>query len=657
MLPVSYQPWFCILVTVVVFTLIQVRKNMPLDWLFLAALMAVTLSGAITPAEAFAGFSNNAVISIAALIALASGLRRCGVLDWFGQALLGSAKNAKSALLRMSFALVGSSAFLLNTAVVAMMAPMLVDWCRRNRVSPSQVMLPLSYITILGGVCTLIGTSTTLVVNAKLHEMAKPNANVKANIDTNVVTPEIQASIAGPSGPLDLTEVPDLPSEPSSQAQAYSLRPLSMFEIGYAGFPCAIVGVLYMLLIGRRLLPKRSDVVEDFGGHTREYLVEMIVEGHCVFVGKTVEEAGLRNLPGLFLVEIDRGDDVLSPVSREDRIFSGDRLVFSGVVSTIIDLEKIKGLVPATDTEEHLLMRKQRIRQLTEIVLSPACPLLGKAVRDAGFRRHYEAAILAVHRNGERLARKIGDIELQAGDTLLLQSRGDFTQRWGQSRDFYMVSAISGYQAVTVKQLPVALGIFAALLIWLVTASLLGFKSDSVFGNPAPLALIAVLAFVLTGCMTMSNVRSSVDLRLLFAIAGALGLATALEKSGAASMIAGSVVGSVGSNPYVLLLACYLLTSVLTEMLTNNAVAALMLPIAINVAKMNEIDGRPFIIAVSLAASLSFVTPIGYQTNLMVMGPGGYRPIDFVRVGLPLSLCMATVSMIIIPLVWPFHVQ
>ncbi len=641
MLPVEYHPWFCILVTITVFVLIQVRKNLPLDWLFLSALMAVSFSGAITAAEAFSGFSNSAVISIGALIALASGLRRCGVLDWFGQFLLGNAKTSESALLRMALTLVASSAFLLNTAVVAMMGPMLVDWCRRNRVSPSKVMIPLSYLTILGGVCTLVGTSTTLVVNAKLHEISSNKALVEAasqNLN-EATSPTGQAGVAATQ---------------ASARQASSLRPLSMFEIGYAGVPCAIVGSIYVLLVAPRLLPKRTDVVEEFGDATREYLVEMIVQGHCPYVGKTVEEAGLRSLPGLFLGEIDRGDEVLSPVSREDRIFSGDRLVFSGVVSTIIDLEKIKGLVPSTDTEEHVSLRKQRVRQLTEVVLSPACPLLGKAVRDANFRRHYEAAILAVHRNGDRLERKIGEIELQAGDTLLLQSRGDFAQRWGQSRDFYLVSPISGYQPVSVKQLPIALLIFAALLIWLVLSSILGFSSASVLGNPAPLAVLAVLAFVLTGCMSMSNVRSSVDLRLLFAIAGALGLATALEKSGAAGLLAGAVAGSVGDNPYVLLLACYLMTSIMTEMLTNNAVAALMLPIAINLAKLNEIDSRPFIIAVSLAASLSFLTPIGYQTNLMVMGPGGYRPIDFLKVGLPLSICMTIVSMIVIPLVWPF---
>lgn len=614
MIPPEWHPWFCLLVTVTVFVLIQVRKNVPLDWLFLVALAAVTLAGVITPAQAFSGFSNTAVISIAALIALASGLRRCGVLDWLGQLLLGSAKTSRSAVIRLALALVPSSAFLLNTAVVAMMAPMLVDWCRRNRVSPSEVMMPLSYLTILGGVCTLVGTSTTLVVNARLQQMA---------------------SVEGLSTPSDIL-------------------PMGMFEIGMVGLPCAIAGSIYLLLFGHRLLPKRTDVVEDFGGQTREYLVEMIVEGHCQFVGKTVEEAGLRSLPGLFLGEISRGEEVLSPVARHDRIFSGDRLVFSGVVSTIIDLEKVTGLVPAADTEEHVSIRQQRVRQLTEVVLSPACPLLGQPVREANFRRHYGAAILAVHRNGERLLGKIGEIELLSGDTLLLQARGDFVERWGQSRDFYMVSSISGYQPVQTSQLPVALTIFVALLAWLVIASLMGYSSASPLANPAVLAMTAVLLFVLTRCMSMSDVRNSVDLRLLLAIAGALGVATALEQSKAAEMVAQAVIQSVGTNPYVLLACCWILTSVLTEMLTNNAVAALMLPIGINLAHINDLNARPFIIAVALAASLSFVTPVGYQTNLMVMGPGGYRPLDFARVGFPMSLCVAAVGIFLIPVVWPF---
>lgn len=644
MIPIEYHNWFSIAVTVGVFALIQFRKNLALDWVFMWAIVLVMFGGVITPAEAFSGFSNPAVIAIGGLIALAAGLRRCGVLDWMGKVLLGDVTTAGGANSRMALFLMPISAFLLNTAVVAMFAPMLSDWCRRNRISSSQVMIPLSYLAILGGVCTLVGTSTTLVVNAKLQEISSnPQGKYPESYKTEM------------SKPVNEVNTASKPTQHRNTATKNpKLKPLGMFEIGWVGVPCAIAGSIVLLVLCRRILPKRKSAISQFDSNTKEYHVDLIVMNASPIVGKTVMEAGLRNLPGLFLVEIDRQDEIISPVRPNDRIHAQDRLVFTGILETIIDLEKVPGLVPATDTEQHVSLRNDRQRQLTEVVLSPTSPMLGKTIQDANFRQYYDAAILAVHRNGSRVLSKIGQIVLEPGDTLLLQSTGNFAKTWGQSRDFYLVNAVGGYSPPELKKLPIGLSVFGCFLLWLILVGLFGWSGETAFGNPAPLAVLALLLFVTTRCMTMSEARNAVDLRLVITIAGALGLATALDKSGGASLVANFVTNSVGNNPWLLLLTIYFLTNLLTEVLTNNAVAALMLPIAIRTAEWADISPRPFIIAVTLAASLSFLTPIGYQTNLMVMGPGGYKPSDFLKMGLPIALTVGISAVILIPQIWPF---
>ena len=636
MLPAVLHPWIAIAVVLAVFLILQLRRSVPLDLLFLGGVLVVALAGILTPAQALAGFSNPAVLAIGGLLALTAGLKKCGMLDWIGQKLLGNVDSESTALWRLALALVSSSAFLLNTALVAMMAPVVAKWCRNKQVSPSRLLMPVSYFAILGGVCTLIGTTTTLVINAQLYEAHEAQINHLQSLD------QAALGLSGDDGQQLVRQ----------REVASKLEPMSLFELGAAGLPCAIVGSIFVVLVGPRLLPDRSDLVHQLDDHRREYMVEVRVQFSCKLIGKTIKDAGLRNLPGLFLIEIDRGGEVITPVSPAEVLQAEDRLVFAGVVETIVDLEKIPGLIPAADDFYVNDPQSRRARHLTEVVLSRTSPLIRSTLREANFRERYNAAVVAVHRNGERITTKMGDINLRSGDTLLLQTNIDFEARWRNSPDFYLVSSVADSEPLTHEKLPIAVVIFVGMLLWLIVGSFFG--NGQSWTSPAVVILVAVAGFLVTRCMKMNDARRAIDIQLLVTIACAIGLGSALEYSGAAKMVADTVVGQVGLHPWLLLIVVYILTAVLTEMITNTAVAALMFPIALNVALAADLSPRPFIIAISLAASLAFITPIGYQTNLMVMGPGGYRPSDFVRMGLPLSVLVGATAIILIPFIWHF---
>ncbi len=327
----SIDAWMTLGIVTVLFAAL-VTNRAPTDLLFLGATALLAALKIITPTEAFAGFSNSGMLTVALLFVVAAGLRDTGVLDYIGHHMLGRARTVNSALGRLAAVVLPMSAFLNNTPIVAMFMPVVMDWGRRHRVSPSKLLIPLSYLAILGGTCTLIGTSTNLVVNGLIVEHGLPG--------------------------------------------------LSLFEIGKVGLPYALVGLAYLFLVGRKLLPDRKELLEQLGDSRREYLTEMLVQPGCRLAGETVESAGLRQLPGLFLIEIDRHDRLLAPVSPEEVIEKNDRLVFTGIVSSIIDLEKIPGLVPITDPNYEVSAKQQRGRRLCEAVISESSPLINKTIRD-----------------------------------------------------------------------------------------------------------------------------------------------------------------------------------------------------------------------------------------------------------------------------------
>jgi di/tricarboxylate transporter len=597
-----WTAWFALAVTALV--VIGLARNLPADALLWGAVVACSLAGILSLEEMFIGFTNSGMLTIAALYVVAAGVKETGALDLVARKLLRGIGTRRALIVRMGMVVPALSAFLNNTPVVAMLIPMLNRWSAKHRVSPSKLLIPVSFMSILGGMTTLIGTSTNLVVQGMMAD----------------------ATAARP----DLAE---------------SLRPMGLFEIGAIGFPCAVIGILYLIFFSNRILPERTDMLEEIGTSPREYMVEMRVADDCQFVGLHVEEAGLRHLHGLYLHEIVRDGEIIAPVQPDHIIHAGDVLTFSGVVSTIVDLERIPGLIPVADPGYEHQLSLQREHMLTEAVVSPTAPIIGRSIGESNFRALYNAAVVAVHRGGARLAGRVGDVVLRSGDTLLLQTGPHFVDAHRNNRDFFLVSGVEDSQPPRHERAILSLVLLGLMIVLLMTQVI-----------PVVLSAFLIAGAMIGGrCISVPNARQALELQTLFAIAGAIALGLALLNSGAVHAIAHSAVTTVGRwGPYAVLAALAVLTMLFTEVVTNTAAAALMFPLGVATALDLGVDPRPFVMVVALIASASFLTPIGYQTNLMVYGPGGYRFTDFTRVGLPLSGLLLLAATLLAPMVWPF---
>lgn len=571
------------------------------DIIFLAGLTVLLVLNILSPAEALAGLANEGMVTVGVLFVVVAGLRETGGITWIAQKVLGHPKNLLRAQTRLVFPVAIFSAFLNNTPIVAMLIPGIAEWAKNHRYSVSKLMIPLSYAAILGGTCTLIGTSTNLVVNGLLlNEIA-----ARGTSDDNI-------------------------------------HELGMFEIGAIGLPVALIGIGYILLLSRRALPDRQTVMSEID-NPREYTIEMTVDPNGPLIGKSIEQAGLRHLSGVFLAEIEREGEIIPAVSPTEMLKGNDRLVFVGVVDSVVDLQKIRGLLPATNQVFKLDAPRSR-RCLIEVVVSNSCPLIGKSVREGKFRSVYQAAIIAVARNGERIRKKIGDIVLRPGDTLLLETRPTFVEQQRNSRDFFLVSKIENSTPPRHERAWVAL----IILIGMVVMATVGWMSM------LEAAMVAAGLMVITRCCTGAVARRSVDWSVLIVIAASFGIGRALDSTGAAGAIAGAVLSLAQSNPWVALALVYLITTLFTEIITNNAAAVLVFPIALSLSQQLDVNFMPYAICIMMGASASFATPIGYQTNLMVYGPGGYRFGDYFRFGSPLNLIVGVVSVTLAPMIWPF---
>ena len=399
---------------------------------------------------------------------------------------------------------------------------------------------------------------------------------------------------------------------------------------------------MYILLFGRRLLPSRESTLESME-NTREYTLEMVVEAKGPLAGETISQAGLRHLSGVYLMEIHRRGRVHAVIGPQERLEADDQLVFVGLVDAIVDLQRIPGLRPAT-TELFKLDAPRSDRWFVEAVISHSCPVAGQTIRAAHFRNRYNAVVLAVARNGQRIRKRVGDIVLTPGDVLFLEALPAFVEQQRNSTDFYLVSRIEDATPPQHDRGWLALVIVVAMVTLAGTGLLSMLRA----------ALLAAAAMLVTRCCTEEVARRRIDWQLLLAIAGSFGLGNALIETGAASLIAGGVLSVAGGNPWVAVTVVYGMTMVLSAMITNNATAVVVFPIAVATAAQLGVDHMPFVIAIMVASSASFATPLGYQTNLMVYGPGGYHFRDFVRFGFPLSILIWVVAIWITPRVWPF---
>ena len=588
----TFEGWF-VLGVILICLFFLVGTSISVDIILFAGLAVIFISGILPAEQALSGFSNEGMLTVAALYIVAAGLRETGAIHFIVRKVMGDARTVKKAQLRIMSPVMIMSAFLNNTPIVASFIPALERWSRISQIPVSKILIPLSYAAILGGTCTLIGTSTNLIINGLM-------------------------------------------------IQDGSLETIGLFEPALIGIPVAIAGFLYLMVFGDSLLPERGSSLDTFQD-PREYTIEMIVDTESSLNGKTIEDAGLRNLPGLYLIEIQRNERTIPAVGPYELLKGNDRLIFTGIVDSIMDLRQISGLIPATD-QVFKLNAPRNEREMIEAVVSRSNPLIGRTIKDGNFRDRYDAVVIAVSRSGERINEKIGDITLKIGDVLLLEAHPNFVKKYRNSSEFYLVSSIEDSTPITYEK------------AWVAGLSLIGMVTLAATGILSMLqaAIVASGFLLVTKSFRYANALDSVDWRVLIAIASALGLGSALEYTGTAEFLATNLLSFAGDNPTLALALTYLATWLLTEMITNNAAAVLVFPVALSLAATLGVEFMPFAMVMIVAASASFSSPIGYQTNLMVLGPGGYKFTDFTRIGLPLNLIVGGIAVSLIPYIWNF---
>jgi di/tricarboxylate transporter len=595
----GWEAWLTLAVVVAVLTAL-VRNVAEPDVLLCTAVTFLVVAGEVSGSQhlpsissAVAGLGNTGIATVGVLFIVVAGLTQTGAMQRLVGPLVGNPKSATGAQLRLLLPVSSLSAFLNNTPVVAMFLPVVDGLSKRTKVPASQLYLPMAYAATFGGVCTLIGTSTNLIVNGLWTK-----------------------ETGGPG--------------------------LAMFDLAWIGIPAAVTGIGLMLWLAPRLLRSRRPAIEA-DENRREYFVEMTVVEGGPLVGITIEAAGLRHLDRLFLVEIERNGEVLPAVSPQQRLMGGDRLAFVGEVASVVELNRIAGLAPLDRLGQEA---KKGRRMLIEAVVSDRCALRGETIREGRFRSVYNAAIVAMARGAERMTGKLGDVELQPGDTLLLEAGEDFMDRYRYSSDFFLVSRVENSELTRNSRAWVAL----LLLVGMVFTATMGWC------DLLTAACLTSVLMVATGCCSVSQARSSIDWSLLVAIAASLGLGEALKVSGLADTFAENMLQLACGSPWGSLLGIYCTTMILTELITNNAAAVLAYPLAISTANSLGVSQTPFIITIMVAASAGFATPFGYQTNLMVYGPGGYRFSDYIKIGVPLDLAYLVVTVALVPVFFPFGV-
>lgn len=573
-----------------------ITEYLSIDLVALCIPLALVATGVLDPAAATAGFASPALLTVGAILVVSAGLTRTGVITWVGNKIIEFARGDERRLvLILMLTMATFSGFINNTAVVAMFLPITIGVAQKFEIPPSKLLIPLSFASILGGTMSLIGTSTNILVHGLMQDRGLPG--------------------------------------------------LGMFEITPVGMVYAAIGLTYLYFVGRHLLPDRGSVTSYLQSqrNSGEYMTEVQVPEGSPLIGQTVGAALEYAHPEVRLLQVLRGEAIFWPPLDRVVIEPGDIFLIKGDVNQLLALYRAEGLELLPGLKAEAIRYAVKDMALAEVVITPNSPLIGRTLRDVQFRVHYGASVMALQRHGEHLRDELPTIRLRVGDVLLVMADRDDISRLMTFEEFLVLEGVSEV-VVREDKAPIALALVLGLVL------LASLTSASIM----MLAMGAAVLMVITGCMTMRQAYASLDLSVLMLIGGALALGQAMEGTGTASWLADMVVNGLGGwGPYVVLSGIYLMTVLFTELMSNNAAAVLMVPIALEVAGGLGVDPRPFAIAVAFAGSAAFSTPIGYQTNTLVYGPGDYRFLDYTRVGLPLNLILWVVASFLIPYWWP----
>jgi di/tricarboxylate transporter len=574
-----------------------VTEWLPVDLTAIGIMVALMLTGILEPLEAVAGFANPAVITVAAMFMVSRGMIRTGAVGYIGQKVIEMSRGSTLLAMLVVLLVVGiSSAFINNTPVVVLFIPIVLSLSCELGFSPSKFLIPVSYASILAGTCTLIGTSTNIIV--------------------------------------------------SDLSASYGYRPLGMFELAQLGVPLALLGIAFLLFAAPRLMPAHlSPVCEMEDAENRRYLAEFLIPPASPLIGRKAAEVFSQQYPGIQVLELIRDEHIYYPERDPVTITPGDLLLVKGAVSDLVEAmagDDIEMPLAETGLE---FGSGEKASVVVELVFPPNSGLIGQRLSRSRLSRDPDIHIIAMQRSGMHYSQnKLADIRLRTGDVLLIWCPESRLKRLRAESDLIIVEDVH-HEIVLRGKAPLAFAIFGALL----AAASFGLADIMVC------ALAAVFAMIITGCLQMRDAYRTIQGNVLMLIVGTIALGAAMEKTGASRYYADLFLSLfAGSGPAPILGAMLLLTSVSTQLLSNNATAVLILPIAISTALTLNVDPRPFIIAVCFGASACYATPIGYQTNLLVYGPGGYRFSDYLKLGIPLNIMVLGLGTLLIPVFWPF---
>jgi di/tricarboxylate transporter len=573
--------------------------------LLFSALMVLMATGVVSSEESLAGFSNKGMLTVAVLFIVSEGVRQTGALNILARAFLPKRRGKLPfTLTKILLPVSALSAFLNNTPVVIIFAPMIKNWAERMNLSPQKFLIPLSYATILGGMCTLIGTSTNLVV----HGLMLDNG----------------------------------------------LQGLNMFELAKVGLWIAFFGFVYIALIGHKLLPGEKNNLRRNRNDYKEYFLDATLPGNSPLIGEEISNGRTHTLKNVTIHSIERDNELIDSRKGKFVLQESDKLVITVKSDNLLPLITNKRLELKAMKGFGKFYKSTDIKQI-EAVIAPRFPGINQTIDEFDFLNHYQAEVLAVYRNGETISTNVGSVRMKDGDSLVLLTNENFIKNWGESKIFYLTSFIGEIPPPRYKGQRLIALLLVLLMIGGATA---GQYLPKIKGaHPDMFYFAALVACFMTWINIMPNRKYTkvISWDVLITIACAFGLSKALQNSGAADAIATTAINfSKSWGPVGVLITIYIITTIFTEVITNNAAAALVFPIAYAAAAQMHVDPKPFFITICIAASASFATPIGYQTNLLVQGLGNYKFSDYTKIGLPLNILAFIISVTVIPLIWPF---